>query len=260
MKKKQEKRSPLKDKPLRSAGQSLDDEIYDKWGEIIFYISYSLGMIFLIIYIWANYFLSRPISPLTMTLIVAGYCVYAGFKINKTGKEIKLLKMARDGEKIVAEELQALIKDGAAVLNDIVSDNFNIDHVVISSHGIFLIETKTYSKPIDNKEAKITFDEDHIFVDGKKYDRNPIEQVRALTKWLQDLIKKSTGIKFQVKPVILFPGWFTEPIKRGQDIWILNPKALPKFVSNEPITLKDTEVHLITFHLSRYIRTFEPKR
>jgi hypothetical protein len=71
-------------------------------------------------------------------------------------------------------------------------------------------------------------------------------------------LQESTGSKYKIRPVILFPGWFVEPMKRGQDVWILNPKALPTFVANEPVTLKDAEVHLITFHLSRYIRSFTP--
>jgi len=48
-------------------------------------------------------------------------------------------------------------------------------------------------------------------------------------------------------------------MKHGQEVWILNPKALPTFISNEPVMLKDTDVHLTAFHLSRYIRTFTPK-
>ena len=129
----------------------------------------------------------------------------------------------------------------------------------MSPHGIFLVETKTYSKPV-KKDAKISFDENHVFIDGREYERNPIDQVRASTKWLQDLLKESTGIQFPIRPVILFPGWWTEPMKRGQNVWILNPKSLPKFISNEPIAIKETDVHLVAFHLSRYIRTFEPKK
>jgi len=44
------------------------------------------------------------------------------------------------------------------------------------------------------------------------------------------------------------------------DVWVLNPKALPVFVNNEPIKLKDEEVHLIAYHLSRHIRTFDPAK
>lgn len=77
---------------------------------------------------------------------------------------------------------------------------------------------------------------------------------------MQDnLCKNKSKIKFNIHPVILFPGWFTEKMKGGEDVWVLNPKALPVFISNKPISLKETEIHLTTFHLSRYIRTFTSK-
>ena len=179
--------------------------------------------------------------------------------LRQTAREIKSLKMARDGEKIVGEELQRLLTKGATVLNDIQGEKFNIDHVVISPHGIYLVETKTHSKPL-KKESKITFDEENIYTDGLRNSRNAINQVKALTNWLQTLLQESTGKKFPIRPVILFPGWFVEKMKKGQDVWILNPKALPVFIENEPVVLKDSEVHLITFHLSRYIRTYKPKK
>jgi len=98
-----------------------------------------------------------------------------------------------------------------------------------------------------------------VFVDGRAVDRQPIRQAKALSKWLQELLQKSTGEKFFIQPVILFPGWFVEPMKKGQEVWILNPKAMPTFIGNEPVRLKETDVHLVTFHLSRYIRTYEAK-
>ncbi len=260
MKNKKEKRSPLKDRPLHLPGQSIDEQIQDKLVVTVYsWIIMPLILIILTAAEWRRYFHPSRANPIPATVLTIGMAIWSVFQFTKNIKEIKRLVMARDGEKIVAEELQVLLRDGSAVFHDIVSDRFNIDHVIVSGHGIFLIETKTYSKPID-KDAKISFDENHIFVDGEEYDRNPVEQVKALAKWLQDLLQKSTGVKFQIQPVVLFPGWFTEPMKRGQDVWILNPKALPTFVSNEPIRLKDTEVHLVTFHLSRYVRTFEPKR
>lgn len=261
---KNKKRSPLKDKPLRYAGQSLDEQIDDLGDDLLTWVLYPGFFITYIILRW----LEEVFPPTKSTFSVPSYISYllfftfigfCAYKVIKIVQKIQKIKMARDGEKLVAEGLQELIKQNAAVLNDIISDQFNIDHVVISPHGIFLIETKTYSKP-NKKDPLITFDEENVYVDGIVVDRQPIRQATALAKWLQELLQKSTGQKFFVQPVILFPGWYTEKMKKGQGVWILNPKALPTFIENEPIRLKETEVYLITFHLSRYIRTFEPKR
>lgn len=258
MKSKSEKRSPLKDKPLRYAGQSLDEQIEDKALSILqWFLSWSF-MFILTFNEWFRYL--RPTAPrpgliTILTLVVTGIGVY---KTIVALKEITRLKMARDGEKLVGEGLQEMIKHGATVINDLRGDSFNIDHVVVSKNGIYLIETKTFSKPA-KKEAKISFNDENVFADGVKVDRNPIHQAKALAKWLHDLLIKSTGLKFNVRPVILFPGWFVEPMKRGQEVWILNPKALPTFISNEPMSIKDSDVYMVAFHLSRYVRTFIPK-
>ncbi|MFZ5858077.1 MAG: nuclease-related domain-containing protein [Chloroflexota bacterium] len=259
MKPKQEKRSPLRDKPLRHAGQSIGDTINDKIFSAIMWVIIPMMLLGFMIDAWTRYLYPKPTtSPLLFTILVLVVFIIAAVRIRNIWHEIHRLKMARDGERLVGEGLQELIRQGATVFHDIQGDKFNIDHVVVSQHGIFMIETKTYSKPV-KREAVITHDKSNIYVDGYSVDRNPLDQVNALSSWLQDLLQKSTGIKFYIKPVIVFPGWYTEKVRGGEEIWIINPKALPVFIANEPIRLKETDVHLIAFHLSRYIRTFEIK-
>jgi hypothetical protein len=53
----------------------------------------------------------------------------------------------RDGEREVAEYLDNLTRRGNYVFHDIPANGFNIDHIVVSTHGIFTLETKAYSKP-----------------------------------------------------------------------------------------------------------------
>lgn len=259
MKTKVAKRSPLKEKPLRYAGQSLDDALDDSAMNGLYWFLVGSLSILLLIGDWIRYYYPQPpVKPWFLTIVVTILVVWSVAKFIAAYKKIKRLRMASDGEKLVGEGLQELIRQGATVLHDIQGEKFNIDHVVISPKGIFLIETKTYSKPIKN-DATITHDKGNIYVDGFPIERNPIDQVNALSKWLQELLQKSTGNKFYIKPVILFPGWYTERVKGGEEIWILNPKALPTFLTNEPIRLKESDVHLVAFHLSRYIRTFEKK-
>lgn len=256
---KPKKRSPLKDKPLRYAGQSLQEQIEDKAWDLLYWLQFPLVILVLTIADWLKYLNPQPPTrPIIVTIITIILMVWGTYKLVTGKRDIDRLRMARDGEKLVAEGLQEMIRQGATVLNDIQGNKFNVDHIVVSKNGIFLIETKTFSKPA-KKEAKISFDDEHVFADGFMIDRNPIQQAKALAKWLQELLMESTGVKFMIRPVVLFPGWFIEPMKRGQEVWILNPKALPTFISNEPATLKDSEVHLVAFHLSRYVRTFIPK-
>jgi len=93
-------------------------------------------------------------------------------------------------------------------------------------------------------------------VNGRELDRNPIVQVKAACNWLKVLLKQSTGKDCEPMPVIIFPGWFVQMTAeaKNSDVWVLNPKALPAFISNSRPKIKDDEVNLFSFHLSRYVR------
>jgi hypothetical protein len=54
--------------------------------------------------------------------------------------------------------------------------------------------------------------------------------------------------------VIVFPGWFVDPMPKGaREVWVLNPKALPSFIENEPVVLPQEDVMMAAYYLSRYI-------
>lgn len=63
--------------------------------------------------------------------------------------------MGRDGEKVVGQLLTQFIADDAYVFHDIPCNGFNIDHVVIHPNGIFVIETKTYAKPLKGRSELV---------------------------------------------------------------------------------------------------------
>lgn len=152
--------------------------------------------------------------------------------------------------------LDDLRENGHRIFHDIIGENFNIDHVIISRKGIYVIETKTYSKPA-NGNAKIYFDGKKLKVESPGALNKPIIQVNAASNWLKNIIQETTGKIFPVKPVILFPGWFVETTKEGKksNTWTLNPKALPTYIENQPDIISQEDLMLASYHISRYIRT-----
>jgi hypothetical protein len=248
------KRSPLHDRPLRHAGQSLDEQIELLNERTLFHLMAAVLFIVLASVEWQRYFSKTNTTPWVATILTLLIVAYSSTRIWKNYRNIVTLKLGRDGEMIVAENLEILTQEGAVVLHDIVSDGFNLDHVICSLHGIFLVESKTRSKSARGNPT-VVYDGKKILVDGKEPDRNPVEQATALSKWLEQTLLASTGKRFTVKPVIVFPGWFVEPNPKGVAVWVLNPKALPAFIQNEPITISDSDLHLAVFHLTRYIRT-----
>jgi hypothetical protein len=186
-----------------------------------------------------------------VAVFTVGYTIYKFFQVRKYHRN---LKQGLAGEKAVGQFLELIRDQDCRVFHDITADNSNIDHIYISPKGIFVIETKTYSKPPHGKST-INFDGERILVNGFEPERNPINQVRGLTQWLQDMLFESTGRKFPIKGVVVFPGWFIDnKTKTRSNFWVLNPRALPAYIENESNVLKMEEVALIASRINTHMQ------
>lgn len=187
--------------------------------------------------------------------MAGGFVFLTIYKVRGALAKLRRLKQGRDGELAVGQYLERLRATGAQVFHDIPGEGFNIDHVVIHASGVYVIETKTYSKP-DKGRAVITYDGQGVQVMGRATDNKPVIQAQAAASWIAQLIKESTGRKLPVRAVLVFPGWFIEPTADAKlsDIWVLNPKALPAFIDKTNPVIADDDVRLASYHLSRYIR------
>ena len=110
------------------------------------------------------------------------------------------------GEKVVARKLDHLPKDQYRVLNNVTiptpKGSSQIDHLVVSIYGIFVIETKNYNGWIYGGEYSECWTQ-HIY--GNKYQLyNPILQnaghVRALRRVLKDYEP------LPILPIVVFSG------------------------------------------------------
>jgi hypothetical protein len=258
---KQLNKSPLKNLPLRYPGQSLDQQRLDlAFDKLLVPLMAAVFMIAMAGLEWWRYFNPHPPNPIIYSLFALLVILYAVWQIWRTLPTIRQLRLASDGEKIVGQFLERLRESGYQIFHDVIGEGFNLDHVVIGPTGIFTIETKTRSKPV-GRQSKIVFDGEKILVDGFEPDRDPVIQAKAQASWLRELLLESTGRKFAVRPVVVFPYWFIEQIRGStRDIWVLEPKALPAFLANEPSVLVAEDITLASYHLSCYVRANEKAR
>ena len=257
-------RSPLKAKPLRLPGQSVQEAI-DKllWDEVGPYIAIAVVMLIVAGVEWLAVLRHLPRQPWLYSGLAVIACVVAAWKCWHVYARVQQLKLGRDGEQVVGQYLERLRAEGADVFHDVPGEGFNIDHVVLSVHGFFAIETKTRSKPTRG-DARVVLTEEGLVVNGFRPDRDPLVQAQAGARWLSQLLEETTGKQFPVRGVVLFPGWFVEPMssawrKSAEKPWALEPKALPGFIENEPKRITDSDLKLAAYHLSRYIRTISAK-
>ncbi len=124
------------------------------------------------------------------------------------------------GEEKVAWILKGLNPNDFIVLNDVmlqrnvVKENelrtTQIDHIVVSVYGIFVIETKNYSGKIYGHEKSEKWQQ--YLGNQKYYFMNPLRQNYAHTKALSELLYNKApeigivGAGFNIYPIIAFTG------------------------------------------------------
>ncbi len=106
-------------------------------------------------------------------------------------KQVQPIVKGKVGEATVASILATLPKSKYIVLNNIMLRNdygtSQIDHVVVSEYGIFVIETKNYSGWITGTEYSEQWTKNMY---GKKYSfRNPLKQNYGHIKSLEVVLK-----------------------------------------------------------------------
>ena len=209
---------------------------------------------------WWRFYANIKPNPVVFSGGALIAVLYAAYRFKRAIPRLRNLRQALEGERAVGQFLERLREQGFHVFHDVVGTGFNVDHVLVGPAGVFTIETKTWSKPISGN-AQLAFDGETIRAGGFEPDRDPVVQAKAQASWLRALLLESTGKKVDVRPVIVFPGWFVvNSVGSLRDIWVLEPKALPTFLNNEPSRMTPEDVKLASFHLSRLIRSGERGR
>jgi hypothetical protein len=175
------KKSPLKAKPLRNPGQSLDEQLDEIVNEKM--LSWLLVIVVMLVMVgleWQRWYFDTQPNLMGMAVTAMPVIIFSGYRVFVLFYKARSLKLGRDGERVVGQYLEQIRITGDRVFHDIVGDQFNLDHVIISSHGIFIIETKTYSKPAKGK-AEIYFDGASIRIDKGIDASKLMDQAKAQT-------------------------------------------------------------------------------
>jgi len=220
------------DKLLRFPGQSSEekiDEIIDNMHQKLFTITITYGLIALYIP-WIGIF----------------YIFITIALVQKTLKDITPYKLGRDGEKAMSQYLYSIARESSDmyIFNDIVNSEkkYNIDHIVLTKNGIFLIDTKTYSKEKGKKNQ--------IIIKNNKLFKNDyhikLPAIDGQAKWLLTHIKKEIKKDISITPIIAYIGWYVEGSKID-NIYITNAKNIKNILKNSYSTklFDDSELQKI---------------
>jgi len=235
---------------LRLPGQSLEekledirDKLFDRFVKAI--VLFVLGLIAIIIFHFSLFY---------EILLVVLFFVFFAYLIASNIKNIRNIKLGRDGERSMAQYLNNLVRQTSKeetnmyVYHDIVNKakSYNIDHVIVTKKGIFIVETKTYRKD-PNKKNEIMQKGNSLYKNDVKIDKDIYFQVQGQAKWLQSELKKKTGKTYEIIPIIAFIGWYVKAEKYDK-IYISSAKTINNIFENQyrEIIYDEEELQKIT--------------
>lgn len=247
-------KSPLAEAPLRLPGQSLSERIGDVTVEgVVLYFAWAVFCVLLAFYEWIDWYFEIQPMPFVFSIIAIVAVGLAIRKVMKGLKEIKQLRLGMQGERAVGQLLHSVLGPlDYQVFHDLCERDYNLDHIVIGPGGVFLIETKTISKP--ERKCDVTYDGRQILIDGHKPDRDPLVQAAAGARRLAQILKSETGKEISVRSVVLYPGWYVVKKPGRFDTWVLNENAFVQWVAREPEKLSKEEIHVLSEAIARYQR------
>ena len=217
-----QRRSPIGIDLLRPAGHTVREQLEEASTDLIWDILVLSAIPLLLL---ATYLAQVQVQSLSRASHVAWIYFAAAIafiawmirKLVKAGERLDHLRAGFDAELAVGQELDQLMRTGAAVYHDFPAEGFNIDHIVISSQGVFAVETKGYTKPGDmsgKEAAKVTFD-GKVLKFPTWTTSEPIEQADRQAQWFSKWASSATGEKVLAWPVVALPGWFVERTGRS---------------------------------------------
>lgn len=242
-------RSPLKNKPLRYPGQSLDEYIFDKLlDRLLTYALLSIIPILIITYEWLRLYIPINKPPVFSTVLFLCVSAFGIFKIITLVKIGRNYQRGSEGEKYVGHILERLRKFDFDVFHDVQGKGFNIDHVIIGPCGVFTLETKTIGKPLKG-QVIARYDGQEIQLNGRALSRDPIFQAKTQARWLSNLLHERTGSRIFIQPIVVLVGWYIEGESAKHDVWVLNEnriehhlKSLTEKFSAEQIALFSSQL------------------
>lgn len=227
--------SPFTEKTLRSPGYTLKRKL-EKEADALLMPLLTAGYVPLLFIVTFND--NSMTTRFILWLITVVFIICVLVKIKKVFLAAKNLRIGYEGENYTGQELNFLMREGAWVYHDIPYKYGNIDHVVISKAGVYVIETKSVSKPSDMngvKQHKLKVTKNELIFPHFKTSE-PIKQTKRHAEYISDQFKK-IGVDCLVFPVIALPGWYVNEEGEKKGFKVINPKngaaGLKKYMSDK---------------------------
>ncbi|PRY58820.1 nuclease-like protein [Vreelandella songnenensis] len=255
------------DAPLREPGQALRHRLDQAFSSL--FLNGALGPIIslapLVYGMGRMLFVSRQewvewaLYGLLSTLLVLAFSLL----LVRDYQRIRRLKLGLACELAVGQELERLIRPEAHpyyVFHDVPTDSFTIDHVVVTPHGVFVLETRARALAIgsDGRELNQVAVERERLRFPHWHERRPLHKTRQAVAWLTQWLERRCGVPVPVRGVLVLPGWEIDTTESAGDVLVVSGEQLSKQLTDlKPGTLSDPIHDKIIYLLMERARLVE---
>jgi restriction system protein len=189
---------------------------------------------------------------LPVFIILAGVTFVLGVVVGR-----RLLLRHNLGEALVAHKISCHFHVRHALLNNVTfilpNGTTQIDHVLVASTGIFVIETKHYTGWIFGGEKQAEWTQ--VIFKKKSRFQNPIRQNYAHVKTVQELLKLPDSAFF---PIVVFTGDAEFKTDLGKQVLHL-PQLIAFLTINRPVLFNEEKLAQIVrmIEINRLRRSIE---
>lgn len=245
-------------------GESLENRLQDLTAKYYEVLAFPALLAAITIYYWfivVGFVHVDLLGALFLTFLFLIVLVRAIIKGKKLLKNIRNCRKGLDGERMVGGMLEKLSSEKDFVFHDIIckvgKDEkviCNIDHVIVSTKGIFAIDTKNKSL-LDREydQADYTFDNGFLVNSAGVLQKRMMDQIDYEASFLEKKIKDWIGVNYPVKRSCVLIGAF---IKNSQNdfskYWFVNENAFMSLFDKKSEEIPLQDVQRISDNLRRY--------
>lgn len=235
-------------------GESLQKKIDADFETYYCLLAMFLAFFLLTLYIWLFYLGVWDITlglAITFSVFTLLFFIYAVRKTLKLIKHMRNCYKGMEGERLVGEMLNKLSSDSVRVFHDVCGDCFNVDHLIISTRGIYTIETKHYDR---KKGYKFLYQDGKLLFNGRVC-KTLLNQMDGEANFIFEKLESLCGRDYPIQKVAIIIGAYIEnPAKDFSKYWILNETGFPKFFMNAKESLSIDEVRSIANQVTEWLK------
>lgn len=201
-----------------------------------------------------RWYTQAPPLPVVVFGLFLVSMVFAIYQLKELKGHLRFIRLGKNGEPAAQDVIQDFSEQTAGtVYKNVAVGREEIDYVVVNQTGIVLINVCDWRTP-RNSEATINYSDDQILLNGYRPDSNPLEQMRTVSKWLENKLYVSLGKPIDVECLVVFPEWFVKTPKERVSIKVINPREMLSVLESRSGNLSDNDKTLLNYHIAKIIK------